>query len=51
MASKGAITISHDELIRMKMRANVIPNRISPYNSRSIKQPRHTSTSIKSKTY
>ena len=27
MSSKGAITITHDELIRMKMRANVIPNR------------------------
>ena len=29
MTSKGAITISHDELIRMKMRANLIPNRIT----------------------
>lgn len=26
MASKGSITISHDDLIRMKMRANLIPN-------------------------
>lgn len=26
MASKGAITITQDELVRMKMRANVIPN-------------------------
>lgn len=26
MTSKGAITISHDDLIRMKMRANLLPN-------------------------
>ena len=31
MSSKGAVTISHEELIRMKMRANVIPNRTAPY--------------------
>ena len=30
MSGKGAITISHDELIKMKMRANVIPNRMIP---------------------
>lgn len=28
MASKGAITITQDDLIKMKMRANLIPNRI-----------------------
>ena len=30
MSGKGAITISHDELVKMKMRANVIPNRMIP---------------------
>jgi hypothetical protein len=26
MSAKGGVTISQDELIRMKMRANLIPN-------------------------
>jgi hypothetical protein len=26
MSSKGAITISHEDLVRMKMRANILPN-------------------------
>jgi len=33
MSSKGAITITQDDLIKMKMRANIIPNRITPHIS------------------
>ena len=29
MSGKGAITITQDELAKMKMRANLIPNSIS----------------------
>lgn len=31
MSSKGAITITQDDLIKMKMRANIIPSRIALY--------------------
>ena len=42
MTSKGAITISHDDLIRMKMRAKLLPNCIYTLTQliqKKIKQP------------
>lgn len=37
MSSKGAITISQDELIRMKMRANILPNRTPRFIQQIVK--------------
>ena len=37
MASKGAVTISHEELARMKMKANLIPNGIASVSQLKMK--------------